>query len=161
MDIDDAGRLVAGLSVRRLGRVAMYSGLFLSGVFLIISPSELVAGEVSHIVDRAWSISMVISSLTCLAGSLTDRWFGEYAGIPLLASVIAFYGLAAMLSADIEVNWVSLFWIVSVPQLYGSLTLVAFSLLILSFSGGLWARWMDVRSIKNGAEAVGRENGGA
>lgn len=128
------------LSVRRMGRIAMYGGLVASGTLLIFYPSQLVDSQVSHVIGLSWSISMVISSFICFVGSVTDRWIGEYAGIPLLASVIALYGISAFAGAD------------------GSLTLVAFGLLITSFAAGLAARWQDVRAIKHVASYLGAKS---
>jgi len=70
------------------------------------------------------------------------------------------YGAAAFLSAELRISLVEWVWGIRVPILEGSLTLLAFSLLILSFSGGLWARWMDVRVIKRIASEGGVESGG-
>lgn len=124
----------------RLFRFFMYAGLVVSGIFATMYPSELVANQVAHVVVRAWATGMILSAATCLYGAYTDKWIGEYSGIPLLASVLGLYGLSAILSGD---------------QGF----VIGLGFVILSFSAGLIARWFDVRKIKHEAVGDGHEEG--
>lgn len=124
----------------RLFRFFMYLGLVVSGIFATLYPSELVADQVVSVVVRFWATGMVLSAAICLYGALTDKWIGEFSGIPLLASVIAMYGLSAIFSG-------------------GEGFVIGLGFVILSFSAGLVARWFDVRKIKRQAVGDGREEG--
>lgn len=119
------------LKIRRMGRVLMYAGLAVSGVLATIFPSKLVSDEVTHVVATIWAVCMIVSALICLYGAVTDRWIGEYTGLPLLASVLALYGGSALAASDSE-----------------SLPLLAYGILVLSFAFGLSSRWKDVSEIK-------------
>lgn len=133
--------MIADMGIRRVGRILMYGGLVLSGLFLSFRPSRVVTDSVPSWVATAWALCMIVSALICFAGAMTDRWIGEFAGIPLLSSVMALYGLSAL-----SVVWNS------EPE---NLTLLAFSLILLSFSAGLLARWRDVQSLLNLVKAPG------
>ena len=139
---DYAEEYVLKMTKRRWGRVVMYLGLVFSGVFALSFPSQLVADQVSHAVSVSWGGFMVIGAGLCLFGAATDRWIGEYSGIPLLASSVAMYGGSALVSAkDLE-----------------SYPLLAYGLVLISFAAGLVARWRDVQDIKTHAEELGRED---
>lgn len=134
--------VLAQKSSVRWTRAAMYFGLVLSGIFATFSPSSLVEEQVGTFVVTLWAVSMMISAAICLYGSITDRWIGEYTGIPLLAMVLALYGLSAILAAGRD----------SVP-------LFAYGLVVISFSFGLIARWRDLEAIKNAPTQEGSEGG--
>ena len=134
-------RLLAGMGIRRVGRVLMYGGLVLSGLFLSLHPSRLVTASVPAWVATAWAICMIVSAGICFFGAVTDRWIGEFSGIPLLSSVMALYGLSALSVVR-----------TTEPE---NLTLFGFSLILLSFSAGLLARWRDVQSLLNLSRAPG------
>jgi hypothetical protein len=125
--------------VRRVGRVIEYLCLALSGVILTIFPSDLVSEAMSKPANIFWSASLAITGISCLWGSLTDRWLGEYAGLPLLGSSIAAYAASALLGTS-GLHGKG-FWI-----------LIAFGLLLMAFSASLYARWRDVQAIKGYAE---------
>jgi hypothetical protein len=110
----------------------MYSSLVLSGIFLMFDPSRIVTLAVPSWVGQAWTICMVASALICLYGAVTDRWLGEYTGIPLLASVMLMYGGSALSVAKDEPN---------------NTTLIGFGLILVGFGCGLWARWKDVETL--------------
>jgi len=121
-----------GLMRRRITRVVMYVGLFLAGLITTIYPSSLVIDQVGGVVVIFWSVSMMFSSALCAYGSFTDRWIGEYSGIPLLASVLALYGISAITSS-VKID---------------SGPLLAYGVVVLAFASGLAARWKDVSDIK-------------
>lgn len=126
--------------VVRWWRGLMYVCFTASGVFASVAPSRLVTEEVGSTVALCWALCMIVSSLICLYGPVTDRWIGEYAGIPLLAAVVALYGLSAIF----DVDWGNV-------ETY---ILVAYGLTVCGLSAGLSARWLDVRAIKNAGSSA-------
>ncbi|QEM40894.1 MAG: hypothetical protein [Phage AS32] len=120
----------------------MYLGLFLSGAFALYDPPQLIESQTTAKVVTAWAAGMIISSLMCLYSSVTDRWIGEYSGLPLLFSVLGLFGFAVLWSA-LELN--------SVP-------VCAYSFVILAFASGLVARWQDIREVKVNAEELGEQS---
>jgi hypothetical protein len=115
----------------RILRSIMYSALVLSGIFATLAPASLIVDQTSKEIAIAWSVLMIISSGICLFGSLTDRWIGEYTGLPLLVSVLVFYSVVAILSYNT-----------------GGYIVVAYGLAFIAFAFGLIERWNDVRKIR-------------
>lgn len=126
-------QILSELYVRRFGRVLMYSGLVLSGVFLIIEPSQLTVEQVGKVWALAWAVGIIIGAVISLYGAIRDEWIGEFSGIPLLAAALGMYGLSALAGVDDSgvTNYV----------------LLAFGFIVLSFTAGLCARWRDVQNI--------------
>ena len=136
--------IVENHHIRRQERVFAYLALVTAGILLTIEPSGIISGSVSPWIETAWSLCMIVSALICLLGSATDRWVGEYTGIPLLSSVLGLYSIAACLTA----------WGDSIP-------LFAFGMMLGGLAFKLVARWKDVRGVKYLAELQGRaDNGG-
>lgn len=131
------------ITLRRGWRIPMYAGLVVSGVFATIDPSRLVIRQVSFVVAILWAVAMIVSALICLFGALTDRWIGEYTGLPLLASVLALYGGSALLSYSAETGFV----------------ILAYGAVVISFSFGLMARWVDVKLVKKASAGGYRRRG--
>jgi hypothetical protein len=123
--------------VRRLGRVLMYLSLVASGSVASVYPSQLVLYQTNGKVGLFWALCLAVSAAICLYGSATDRWIGEYTGIPLLSTTMIFYGLIALKSAGHDGYTGALY---------------AYGFLILGFAFGLIARWRDVQLIKKHAE---------
>lgn len=115
--------------------MVMYSLLSIAGILTVFFPSEVVREQVGSLVSYAWGACFVISSIGALLGTLADRWLGEYTFLPLLFTVLFFYGSATVIAAESD----------SLPRL-------AYGLLIIGFSAGLVARWQDVRDIKISSE---------
>lgn len=121
--------------LRRMWRGLKYLLLFASGIFAAVAPSRLVTEEVGSTIAVVWALCMSLSSAICFYTPLTDRWIGEYTGIPLLAAVIALYGLSAIADADVN----------NPP----TLIIMAYGLTVLAFACSLCARWLDVLEIKH------------
>lgn len=119
----------------RVARIVMYALLTAAGTLTLLFPSEVVRDQVGSLVSYAWGACFALSSAGALFGTLLDRWLGEYTFLPLLFTVLFFYGSAAVIGSDSD----------SLPRL-------AFGLLIIGFSAGLVARWQDVRDIKISSE---------
>jgi hypothetical protein len=135
---EEANELLKEIRIKRMERAVGYACITVAGVFLTIAPSEIVGANVSHWVELLWSISMIVSGACCFYGSFTDKWIGEYAGAPLLLSVVFLYSGAAIKSSWGE-----------------SLTIFAFGLFFAAYGWSLWGRWKDVRAIRNQAIALG------
>jgi len=140
--VTEGDALLKAVTINRSWRIPQYTGLVMSGTFLLIEPSTLVVEQVTRFVAVAWAVGMIFSACVCLYGAFTDKWIGEYAGLPLLASVIAFYGVSAIVST----------------QPGGGLVRIAFGIVLLSFASGLVARWRDVRSVRKFAMIVGSKD---
>lgn len=140
--MDRYAEYVSQMNEKRVERTFMYAGLVLSGLFTSLYPSAVVTDQVGTLVTYAWSACMIGSALTCLYGSYTDKWIGEFSGIPLLATVIAFYSGALFFSAYDSGNYLVL----------------AFGFILISFSLGLVARWKDVRDVKRQAVELGLQD---
>lgn len=116
-------------------RAVMYLLLVLAGLAAILSPSSLVQSQVGGAIVFVWSSALVISASLALYGALTDKWFGEYTGLPLLAASLSLYGFSALISAGGHLS-----------------ALLAYGLVVIAFSVGLLARWLDVRDEKKRSE---------
>lgn len=119
----------------RGARALMYGCLVFAGVCAMFFRSDLVDRQVGPVVNFIWAVCMAISSSICLYGALSDKWIGEYSGLPLLFSVLGLYGLSALFGAD---------W--NPSPLFG------YGLIVVGFSSGLIARWQDVLDAKKRAE---------
>lgn len=109
----------------------MYVALILAGVLTLFVPFEAIEDQVEPLVVKSWSLGLAISSISCAWGSLTDRWIGEYVGLPLLASVFGIWAFAILIAGGLD-----------------NLPVTVFGLIILGFASGLVARWRDVQAIK-------------
>ena len=138
------GDIVHEVSVRRGWRIPMYSGLVLSGAFAVFYPSDLVTQQISVLASFALAVCMVVSALSCLFGAVTDRWIGEFAGLPLLAAALATLGISVGLSG-VETD---------------SPITVGFALVVVSYSCGLMARWTDIKAVQVYARSTSNDHQG-
>jgi hypothetical protein len=133
---DQVQEFLRTYKVRRVGRVTEYVGLSVAGIMLTFNPATIVSAHVSTPGTIFWSVSMAITGTMAAWGSITDRWLGEYAGLPLLAASMWVYGGAVILDVNHHFNWI----------------LLAFGIIVFSFGSNLIARWRDVQAIKGYAE---------
>jgi peptidoglycan/LPS O-acetylase OafA/YrhL len=100
------------------------------------SPSVSQAGRVWA---RTWAVFFLLGGLLAAYGAWRRRWYAEYAGLPLLVTVWAVYGLAA--------GWVAV---------QGRLSALPGCLGLLAVAGLLGARWQaveaDRRAARRGAD---------
>lgn len=129
--MDQGATLLTASHIRRVGRSAMYAGLFLTGIVFSFTPSDVISDELAPVAVICWSAAMAATALVCFVGSVSGRWIGEYSGIPLLAATLAVYSVATLSQADED-----------------SLARVAYAILLMSFASGLFARWRDVQRIR-------------
>lgn len=125
-------------SVRRFIVASGYLLLAVAGVCAYLWPAPSIAraldggGNPQAYLILAWDAFLVVGGLASAGGVIADRWFGEYIGLPLLASVFAVYGVAAGGSG--------------LPtSRAGAATLIAVALLII-------ARWFELGLVRKAAE---------
>lgn len=143
MPSNEGAALIHRLSVKRALRIPKYSFLCAAGFILLTDPSNIVVDQVSRPVSIAWALCMSLAALICLWGTVTDKWIGEFTGLPLLGGVLAFYGFAGLLSGRER----------------DSLTVIAFGLIVLAFGLGAIARWSELIEVKNAHEVPEGEGG--
>lgn len=119
-------------------RAVMYALLVVAGVCAVIFPSKLVQDQVGGVVVFVWSACIVVSAGGAFYGAATDKWIGEYSGLPLLSISLGLYSISAILGAGLNPS-----------------PLFAYGLVVAAFSVGLYARWLDVRDEKRRAESQG------
>ncbi len=142
--VDRDVSIVRRQEVRRIGRVLMYAGLVVAGIFNLLFPSTLVDGQVPPSTAVAWALGMTVTAFICFLGSITDRWLGEYSGLPLLIAILVLYSGSAWASVTFE-----------------TMPLLAYGMFIFSFACGLFARWRDVQATKVEASLQGSQSKGA
>lgn len=97
-----------------------------AGVFLLMSP---VLTDVYTTLATIMSWFLVVGGASSFWGALTERWVGEYVGLPLLASSFAVFGVISFAPSFDVYPYVAL----------------ANLALLLSVSAGLMARWREAR----------------
>lgn len=86
---------------------------------------------------------MMVGGAGCLVGAATDRWIGEYAGLPLVTSTLWLYG-GLLVAAGFTGEF--------------SYTRLAFGLLFVSFGFKALGRWQDIRDlIRAHRKRIGRK----
>lgn len=87
---------------RRWAYAAGYLLMAVAGIFAGIWPSPNVsnAAAANQYLVLTWDAFLVLGGLFSSIGAVTERWLGEYVGLPLLGSVFAVYGLASFASPN-------------------------------------------------------------
>lgn len=109
-------------------RTLAYALMCVSGVLLLLSPVLTTAyTEVAEVMS--WFL--LVGGLCCTIGAVTEKWWGEYVGLPLLASSFMVFGL------------------ISSSDAWGAAPYLAAANLALLFAValGLLARWRDARAV--------------
>ena len=101
---DPNGTYVQSELLRWLRTVA-YLFMSASGVLLIVSPLTYV---VYGVFGEAMSWFLVLGGLLASYGSWTHRWFGEFTGIPLLASAFATFGILVSRGSFLDAPYIAL-----------------------------------------------------
>ncbi len=83
---------------RRLLYTAAYALMAAAGVAAFFFPARSVQSATGPLdaLIVLWSIFLVVGGAASALGSFTDRWLGEYVGLPLLAAVFGVYGVGAL-----------------------------------------------------------------
>jgi hypothetical protein len=109
-----------------------------AGVLLMFSPAlRHDLGPVGFLM----AIFLAVGGFVSGAGALTERWVGEYVGIPLLSASFAVFGIISTVAA-----------IESAP-----LIATANLSLLLAVSAGLLARWREARAVYRLATHLSRK----
>lgn len=87
---------------RRWAYACGYLLMAVAGVFAGIWPSPNVsnAAAASAWLVLVWDAFLVAGGVCSSVGAVTERWLGEYVGLPLLGAVFAVYGLASFASPN-------------------------------------------------------------
>lgn len=119
------------VTIRRWSRVGMYLSLSASGFSSVLYPSLLVSDQVGKGTVVLLSAVVAGGGLVACGGSASDRWIVEFTILPILLSGLAVFGVSAILAS----------------QQQEAYPLLAYGLLLIAFSLGLFARWRDVRAV--------------
>lgn len=132
---------------KRVARVLAYVLWIAAGILLTASPSDIIADKTSGYVVYLWAIFMMLGGISCFVGAVSDRWLGEYAGLPLVISTLWLYG-----------------GILTAAGFTGELSYVrlAIGLLFISFGFKALGRWQDIRDLikAHGKRVRGRSQNG-
>lgn len=120
----------------RAARVVAYSLFALAGAAAMVWPSPTVATATGWLV-YVWAIWLGVGGLAAAIGAITDRWIGEYAGLPLLFSAFGVYAIV-ILSAQ-------------------RLTSLAGAFALGAIAAKLIARWQDIGEVRREATARARQ----
>jgi hypothetical protein len=116
---------------RRWTRVVAYALMGAAGLASLAWPSpsvERATSATSGITVYVWAGMLALGGISCAAGSATDRWLGEYAGLwPLIVT----FSVYALVSAST-----------------GRATAIAGACALGSIALLLIARWRDVAHIR-------------
>lgn len=100
-----------------------------AGVCAVLWPTPAVE-EATNRLDTlivVWAAFLGVGGLLCAFGAFTDRWIGEFIGLPLLSVVFAVYGIGALARAP-ESGWTSL----------------AGGLVFMAITCGFAGRWKEI-----------------
>lgn len=84
-------------TVIRWSRILAYAALVISGVASLLHPPASVQASAGfQLTIYTWATILVLSSVICLIGAVTDRWVGEYMGLIPLGLSAAVFAISAM-----------------------------------------------------------------
>jgi len=109
-------------------RTLAYLLMGMAGVFCLLSPFLTV---VYNTLAEVMAWFLVVGGLCAFLGSLTERWWGEYVGLPLLSSAFMVFAVLSMAGSYAEAHY---------------LALANFALLS-AVALGLMSRWREARAI--------------
>lgn len=121
---------------------ASYGAMATAGVCSLVWP----APAVSRVTNGAaalitvWAAMLIAGGLFGLAGAVSRRWLGEFAGLPLLIAVFLVYGIGAFANG-VPASRAGAFALTAIGSLFA-------------------ARWLEVNGIRRTAVADGRKNDG-
>ena len=121
----------------KVWRVTAYALMALAGLLLLFSP--LLAEELGYIAV-AMSGFLLVGGLSSMIGAITERWAGEFMGIPLLSSSFAVFGIISTIGAINEAPFVA----------------GANFCLLIAVSATLFARWREVKAVYRMTVHLGR-----
>lgn len=113
----------------RIARVIAYLCWIGAGAILSSHPSVLVSTGLFGIFVFAFSLFIFLGGVFSALGAITDRWIGEYVGLPLVISTMWVYGSLTLIAQ---------------PFLW---TRVAFGLILISFGFKIIPRWRYIKRL--------------
>lgn len=123
----------------RYTRIAGYLMMAAGGgtAFAIPAPSiQAATGWVVYL----WAAFLLAGGALCAYGAVTDRWIGEYTGLPLISSAFGVYAVVLVLGAAVRTTAAAL--------AFGAVALV------------LLDRWYDVNRVRVAATDQAEHGGG-
>lgn len=124
---------------RRRWRVAGYILMGGAGLVALLNAHATTVAASTGWLAYVWAAWLLLGGAMAAVGSATDRWLGEYAGLPLLIASLASYASVLLLS--------------------GHLGALAGSLLLAGFASKLVARWQDVATVRREAQRAAKDRG--
>jgi len=122
-------------------RVLAYGCMGSAGVLCIVSP---ILTFVYPSTAEAMAWFLVVGGYLSMVGAYIEHWWGEYIGIPLLASAFSVFAIITW-----QGNWD-----------YAPYLATANLLLLASVALGLMARWRDARAVFRLANHLSRRERG-
>lgn len=116
---------------RRAVRVAGYMMMAAGGALAYAIPVTSIQASTGWLV-YVWASFLLAGGILSGYGALTDRWIGEFLGLPLISSAFAVYFVVLALARTVS----------------GAAAALAFGAVSLF----LWARWQDVSTIRQEAD---------
>lgn len=86
------------LSFRRGARSISYLMFALAGFISLFTVSPIIDGATSPTIGVIWAFCLGVGGLSGLVSVVTDYWFYEYVGLPLMIASFVVLGLAAFTS---------------------------------------------------------------
>jgi hypothetical protein len=121
---------------RRLVRAGGYMLMAAAGMFAAQWPAPAVERATAPIAQllMVWAVFLTGGGLLSAFGAITDRWIGEYLGLPLLTAVAAVYGVSALSS--------------------GRTTSLAGGAVLLAMAAFLAVRWLEVAAVRKAVQSI-------
>lgn len=119
----------------RPARLIGYSLFTLAGLAAVLWPAPSVESASGWLV-YVWAAWLLTGGLMSAVGTATDRWIGEFAGLPLLFAAFAVYALVVATG--------------------GRLSSIAGACVLAGIAAKLVARWQDVSVVRKEATALAR-----
>lgn len=120
----------------RPARLIAYVLFGLAGLAAVLWPAPSVQAASGWLV-YVWAAWLLTGGAMSAVGTFTDRWIGEYAGLPLLFAAFAVYALVVATN--------------------GRLTSAAGALVLGGIAAKLAARWQDVNAVRRESAAQAKQ----
>jgi hypothetical protein len=119
-------------------RIAAYFLMALAGVLLLWSP--ILRDDLGWL-GVAMAGFLAVGGVFALSGAVTERWAGEFIGLPLLSSSFAVFGIISTAGSLAQAPLIAL----------------ANLSLLLAVTSGLLARWREVKAIYRVSDHLSRK----
>lgn len=116
---------------RRAVRVVGYAMMAAAGGVAFAIPVRSIEAATGWLV-YVWATFLLVGGLLAGFGALTDRWIGELTGLPMISSAFSVYFVVLILARTVA----------------GAAAGLAFGAIALF----VWARWLDVSTIRQEAD---------